>query len=211
MRPVARPTKSFHPPGVKAFTFGNQTIVLRPAPPRKTKKFVAKQLMTPSMWRDMLKKTPQKMKPKPKKKEEREAMKEVVLRAEKVIRIATRDQLEDYCKDYAKEGLPGKKGKPKKIKVKIHEDVHEPAKAFEPEIGFKKSKRNVNFTVQIERFEEYDHNFTIKDKYSTFPPGQFASFTLRLDGENDVDMPEQSFEETEVALTVNVGDPSMEE
>merc|ERR1719239_309357 len=156
------------------------------------------------MWREMLKKTPPKIRKAPKKKEEREAMKEVVLRAERIIRIATRDSLEDYCKDYCKEGLPGKKGKPKKIKVKTHEGVHAPAKLYEPVIGFKKGKRDVNISVRIERFEEYDHNFTIKDKYSTFPPGQYASFTFMLDGENDIEMPEQKFEEIEIEQTINI-------
>jgi len=210
--PRPRQPKPFAPPGMKAFSFGGQTVVLRKAPPRKSKRFVPKTLISPQMWREMLKKTPPKMKAKKAKKEEREAMKEVVLRAEKTIRIATRDRLDEYCKDYAREGLPGKKNKPKKVKTKTHEDVHAPAKCFQPEILYKKSKRNVNFTVQIERFEEYDHNFTIKDKYSTFPPGQYASFTLRLDGEADVEMPEQKFEEIEVETTINVcGDDRMEE
>lgn len=188
-------------PGVKSFRFGNQTIVLKPVPHNKIRRFVPKKLMTPDMWRDMLKKAPPKAIVKAKAKEKRAPMKDIVLRAEKTIRIAQRDTLEDYCKEFCKEGLPGKKNKSKRVKTKIHQTVHGPARVVIPGKS-KTGAKKVNFTVTIKRFEEYSQNITLGDPKAMY--GQCASYTISLGGGEIMEVPEPTFEEIEVEGTINV-------
>jgi len=191
-------------PGVKSFRFGNQTVILKPIPPVKSRRFVAKKLMSPDMWREMLKKAPPKVQMKPKEKEKRAAMKEIVLKAEKTIKIANRESLEDYCKEYCKEGLPGKKHKPRKIKSKLHESALATAiigagKTPKP----KKAPKKINFTVSMSRFEHYESEFTIGDPAS-MNSGPFAAYTFWVDGDGMVEMPEPSFDEIIVGATINI-------
>jgi len=136
-------------------------------------------------------------------------MKEVVLRIERVIRVATRDMLEDYCKEYAKEGLPNKKNKPRKIKSKVHEGVHQPAMALGGmSVGFKESARPCHITVDINRYESYDEEISLGSFKNMIPGGICTAFTARLNynepEEEDVKMPEKQFDEETVEANISV-------
>jgi len=190
-------------PGIKSFKFGGQLVVLKPIPPKKTKRFVAKQLISPDMWKEMLKKTPQKEIIKPKPKKERAKMKEVVLRAEKTIKIAMRESLEDYCKEYCKEGLPGKKHKPRKIKAKVHQSQLAQAKIGTGGPKEKKAGKKAHFTVTTSRYEHIEHEVTIGDPKSMMN-GPFTSYTLCKGGDGMVELPEPSFDELIVEATIQL-------
>ncbi|KAF2349204.1 hypothetical protein FHG87_020041, partial [Trinorchestia longiramus] len=177
-----RETNTFTAIGRNAFKIGGQMVALRPAKPRVTRggKFQPKPLMSPNMWRSMLKVTPiHEIKKKPVKKE-RKVLPEVTLRKENVIQIATRDILEEYCDQAVKEGTSGKKCRPKVAKLKTHEGVVGPATVNEVEVLFLPGKRNVNTTIVIRKFEEYESFFTVGDKF-ILPPGPCTSFTFSLD------------------------------
>jgi len=204
-RPVRKAEHAvFKGPGIKSFQFGGQLVVLKPIPPKKTKRFEAKKLISPSMWKDMLKKTIQKEIKKVQPKKERAKMKEVVLRAEKTIKIAMRESLEDYCKEYCKEGLPGKKHKARKIKAKVHRSEAK-LKASRGDGGPKEKKaaKNLNFTVITSRYEHIDHEVTIGDPKSMMN-GPFTSYTLMKGGDGMIELPPPSFEELIVEATVQL-------
>jgi len=190
-------------PGVKSFKFGGQLVVLKPIPPKKSKRFEAKKLISPSMWKDMLKKTLQKEIKKVQPKKERAKMKEVVLRAEKTIKIALRESLEDYCKEFCKEGLPGKKHKPRKIKAKMHRSELAQAKLGTGGPKEKKAAKNLNFTVHTSRYEHIDHEVTIGDPKSMMN-GPYTSYTMMKSGDGIVELPPPSFEELVVEMTVQL-------
>jgi len=155
----------------------------------------------------MLKKTQQKEIKKVQAKKERAKMKEVVLRAEKTIKIAMRESLEDYCKEYCKAGLPGKKHKPRKIKPKIHRS--ELGEARSGEAGKeKKGAKKAHFTVTTSRYERIDHEVTIGDPKSMMN-GPYTSYTLMKGGDGMVEMPEPTFDEYVVEATIQL--PSEEE
>lgn len=207
---------SFSSVGRNCFRLGGQMIALKPAksriipgaPMRTIGAFKPKPLMSPNMWRTMLKATPVKAAPVKKEKKKREPLPEITLRKEQVIRIATRDIMEEYCDQVVKEGLPGKKFKPRNLKPKVHEGIVGPAKMTEVEVLFLQGKRQVQMTVVIRRFEEYEDFFTIGDK-TKLPPGPCASFTFSLDYMNGMKpaapkIPEKTFETVDVEQTVNV-------
>jgi len=203
MRPIRKAEHIVYKgPGVKAFKFGNQTIILKAVPPSKVRRFVPKKFITADMWKDMLKKIPPKPKMKAKAKEKRPDMKEVILRAEKTIRIATRDTLEEYCREYCKEGLPGKKHKPRKLKPKDHSSALHMARKRDANEIAKTGMKKANYYVSTNRFEVWNTKYTVGDPKSMF--AQFASYTIRIGDDGMDTLPEPTFEEIEVASTINV-------
>jgi len=192
------------PPGVKSYKFAGEIITLKAIPVQRIRRFVPKKLISPEMWRSMLKKTQQKAVVKAKEiKKERPAMKEIVLKAEKTIRIAQRDTLENYCNEFCKSGLPGKKYKPRKIsRAKLHRSELKQAKYNLPGAGSKTAAKKVYYNIFTHRFEVYDSSVTIGDPKTMY--AQFACFTLRLGDGPIEEMPEPTFEEVEVVTTINI-------
>lgn len=200
------PTNSNFSSGKNAFSIGGQVVSLKPCKGRvglaSKSRFQPKPLLSPNMWRNMLKHTPIKeLKKKPVKK--REALPEVVLRKERIVHVAKRSIIEEYCDEIAKEGVPGKKGRAKNLKLKTFEGIVGPAVSNQVETLFLQGKRNVSVTVSIKKFEEYESYFTVGDK-SNLPPGPCASFTFSLDDQKDIKIPEKTVQSIDVTETVNV-------
>ena len=200
-RPAWKDSNNISVAGRNTFNIGGQMISLKPSKCRGVQSFKPKPTMTPAMWRAMLKDTPIKQKAKVEKKE-REVLPEVTLRKELVIQVATRDIMEEYRDQYTKNGVPGKKYKPKSLNPNEHEGIVGPAKVSEVVVNFLPGKRAVEISVVIRRFEEYENFFTVGDK--SLPPGPCASFTFSLESPGPFELPEKTFETVNVEETVNV-------